>query len=230
MTWTRLQYIWNMQTSSVQGSILRVNDNTLIFAGPDSTDGERQRMTIWVSHDDAVTWTKTKAVYYGYSSYSDMTLIGPDTVLLTFVSDPQHISGHERDGCALQSTVARKRRCAPVHLELQRASTRRTGPVRNRVHSGFFALGQPRRCRSQFSRRSPAIHRRPRRAHRVAAHLWLGLRAADAREHQRPEPGRRRQHHPRNDNPHERTPRACCSARRPTCATGRYGSRMAACC
>jgi len=83
-TWTPMQRIGSMLTSSVQGSILRVNDNTLLFAAPDTTNGMRNRMTLWISQNEGLTWTKTRTVFYGYASYSDMTLIGPDTVLLTF--------------------------------------------------------------------------------------------------------------------------------------------------
>lgn len=85
-TWTNMQYDAALLTSSVHASVLRVNENTLVFSAPDSSNGGRQRMTIWISYNDGFTWTKTKAVFYGYASYSDMVLVGDDTVLLAFNS------------------------------------------------------------------------------------------------------------------------------------------------
>ena len=86
MTWSNRIYDTRLLTSSVHASILRVNENTVIFAAPDSGNNARQRMTIWVSYNNAVSWIKTKAVFYGYGAYSSMVLAGDDTVLLVFNS------------------------------------------------------------------------------------------------------------------------------------------------
>ncbi len=41
-------------------------------------------MTIWLSYDDGATWSKKKTVYFGFSGYSGMTVVGPDTILLAY--------------------------------------------------------------------------------------------------------------------------------------------------
>ncbi len=83
-TWTPLARDARLTTYGVEASLLRVNANTVLLSAPDSSDGTRRQMSLWVSHDDMVTWTKTKTVFYGYSGYSDMVLIAPDTVLLAY--------------------------------------------------------------------------------------------------------------------------------------------------
>ena len=84
MTWTTLRRDSRLTTYPVEASLLRVNENTVLLSAPDSTDGTRRQMTIWISRDNMVTWTKTKTVFFGYSGYSDMVLVGPDTVLLAY--------------------------------------------------------------------------------------------------------------------------------------------------
>lgn len=90
MTWSNMQEEASLITSPVHASLLRVNENTVLFSAPDATDaghlhdGTRQKMTIWVSHDNMATWVKGNSVFYGYASYSDMVLVSPDTVLLVF--------------------------------------------------------------------------------------------------------------------------------------------------
>ena len=83
-TWTPLVRDDRLTTYAVEASLLRVNANTVLLSAPDSSDGTRRQMTLWISHDDMVTWTKTKTVFFGYSGYSDMVLIAPDTVLLAY--------------------------------------------------------------------------------------------------------------------------------------------------
>ncbi|MEX0641577.1 MAG: LamG-like jellyroll fold domain-containing protein [Pirellulales bacterium] len=90
MTWSTIETVPELQTSPVHASLLRVNENTVLFLAPYAIDidggrhGMRQAMTLWVSHDNMTTWTRTKTVFFGYASYSDMVLVGPDTVLLVF--------------------------------------------------------------------------------------------------------------------------------------------------
>jgi hypothetical protein len=84
MTWSDVQIDQQLTTFNVQASVLRVDANTVLLSAPDSSDGTRRQMSIWISRDNMQTWVKTKAVYYSYSGYSDMTLAGPDTVLLAY--------------------------------------------------------------------------------------------------------------------------------------------------
>ncbi len=83
-TWTNLATTPDITTPSVEGSLLRVDANTVIFAAPDSTSNSRQQMTVWYSTDNAQTWSVGKTIFYDFASYSDMTLVGNDTVLLSF--------------------------------------------------------------------------------------------------------------------------------------------------
>ncbi len=83
-TWTVMARDPRLTTFGVEASLLRVNENTVLLSAPDSSDGTRRQMTIWISHDDMQTWSKTKTVFFGYSGYSDMVLVGPDTVLLAY--------------------------------------------------------------------------------------------------------------------------------------------------
>lgn len=91
-TWTPLWVNTALTTYDVQATLLRINSNTVLFASPDSLDSTRQKMTIWVSHDNMQTWTKTKTLSFLYAGYSDMVLVGPDTVLIAYNS------GHAEDG------------------------------------------------------------------------------------------------------------------------------------
>ncbi len=85
ITWTTNSLEHALTSTNVQGSLLRLNDDVILFASPSNrTDNVRQEMTIWVSYDDAQTWSRRKVVFWGFSGYSGMTKVGPDTVLLAF--------------------------------------------------------------------------------------------------------------------------------------------------
>ena len=83
-TWSHMGREPVLTTYGVQATLLRVDANTVLLSAPDSSDGTRRQMTIWISRDDMATWTKTKTVFFGYSGYSDMVLVAPDTVLLAY--------------------------------------------------------------------------------------------------------------------------------------------------
>lgn len=85
ITWSDMRLAAELTVPEVHGSILRLNENVILFAAPDNAATDmREGMTVWVSYDDAQTWTKKKTVFFGFSSYSDMTVVGPDTVLLAY--------------------------------------------------------------------------------------------------------------------------------------------------
>ncbi len=71
----------------VEGSMLRLDNGVILFSSPASTDifdEIRHELTIWASYDQGQNWTKLRVIDFGYAGYSDMTLVGPDTVLLTY--------------------------------------------------------------------------------------------------------------------------------------------------
>ena len=87
LSWTTMQPQNDLSVFQVEGSVVRLNDNVILFSSPASTrwdDETRHELTIWASYDDGQSWVKKKVVFFGYSGYSDMTVVGPDTVLLTF--------------------------------------------------------------------------------------------------------------------------------------------------
>jgi hypothetical protein len=74
-----------LTTPMVHGSIIRLNDDVILFAAPNNPfDDTRREITIWASYDDAQTWTTKRTVFFGYSAYSDMAVVGPDTVLVAY--------------------------------------------------------------------------------------------------------------------------------------------------
>ena len=87
ISWSNMQAENDIKVFQVQGSVVRLNENVLLFSSPASTDWDdevRHEMTIWASYDNGQNWVKKKVVFFGYAGYSDMTVVGPDTVLLTF--------------------------------------------------------------------------------------------------------------------------------------------------
>jgi sialidase-1 len=87
ITWSPMTHANDLFVYEVEGSLIRLNDHVLLFSSPASTDAfdeVRHEMTIWASYDDGDSWVKKKVVFFGYSGYSDMTVVGPDTILLTF--------------------------------------------------------------------------------------------------------------------------------------------------
>lgn len=87
LTFSPMTLETDLGSYQVHGSLLRLNDDVLLFSSPrsvDDNDTVRHEMTIWLSYDDGETWTRRRTIFFGYSGYSDMTVVGPDTVLLTF--------------------------------------------------------------------------------------------------------------------------------------------------
>jgi hypothetical protein len=86
ITWSNVQYTYQLPVSSVEGSLVRLDPNTILFSAPTDPDdsGVRQQMTIWASFDNGQTWTKERTINYDFASYSDMVALGNDTALLVF--------------------------------------------------------------------------------------------------------------------------------------------------
>ena len=71
-TWTTVQYNYTLTTPSVEGSMIRLDPNTLLFAAPNDpyNTGNRQQMTIWASFNDGSTWTAERVITYEFAGYS----------------------------------------------------------------------------------------------------------------------------------------------------------------
>jgi hypothetical protein len=83
ITWGTMS-LTQIVSNRVEGSLLRLDSNTIVFASPSSSDGTRRDLTIWASYDNTLNWVKLKDVDFGPSGYSGMTLVGPDTLLLAY--------------------------------------------------------------------------------------------------------------------------------------------------
>ena len=81
-----MQYVYSLPVSSVEGSLIRLDANTLLFSAPDDVDNNsvRQQMTIWASFDNWQTWVEERVLNYEFASYSDMVALGNDTAMIAF--------------------------------------------------------------------------------------------------------------------------------------------------
>ena len=151
-----MQPQYDLQVYQVEGSVLRLNDHVLLFSSPASTswdDETRHEMTIWASYDNGQNWVKKKVVFFGYSGYSDMTVVGPDTVLLTFARGWTGGPGpsrqwRQRSGLlrrdrhgADQSALVGKRRSLRIRLVFQRKCAGRGRRLPWLGRAGLRALG-----------------------------------------------------------------------------------------
>lgn len=104
ITWSDIKLETGIRVPSVSGSLLRVNENTLIFSAPHNpltNNQTRNSMSIWISKNNAQTWKLAKTVFFNHAAYSDLTMVGPDTFLLIY--DRGHtgggvVSGTKGDG------------------------------------------------------------------------------------------------------------------------------------
>ncbi len=95
ITWSNVQYDYSLPVPSVEGSLIQLDPNTLLFAAPqDPTDtGIRQEMTIWASFNEGQTWTEERVISYDFASYSSMVALGHDTAMLEFVAGQNPVTG-----------------------------------------------------------------------------------------------------------------------------------------
>ena len=146
ITWSNVQYNYSLPVSSVEGSLIQLDPNTLLFAAPqDPNDtGVRQEMTIWASFDEGQTWTEERVINYDFASYSCMVALGHDTAMLEFaagaVPDDRRFDRQNR-ARQIQSRRVGKRANAPVHLDLQRTADRSVGADRRQLDSRRRSLG-----------------------------------------------------------------------------------------
>ncbi|MBI3838328.1 MAG: exo-alpha-sialidase, partial [Planctomycetia bacterium] len=105
ITWTTMS-LSTIASSAVEGSLVRLDNNVLLFASPSNDNRARVELTMWISYTNAQTWVKGKVIYFGPSGYSDMTIVGPDTILLEFARGNvggSLISGGDSSGIGITS-------------------------------------------------------------------------------------------------------------------------------
>src|SRR5262249_14590244 len=83
LTWSAATYS-NIVSVKVEGSLLRLDNNVILFSTPVNTSGPRVDMTLWMSISEAQGWVPQKVVHYGPAGYSDMSLVGLDTLLVAY--------------------------------------------------------------------------------------------------------------------------------------------------
>ena len=85
ITWTNSTWNFDLPSQSVEGSVLRLNSNVLLLSSLHNVLGDqRHELTIWLSYNEGQDWTRQRTIDFGYAGYSDMTVIGPDTILLVY--------------------------------------------------------------------------------------------------------------------------------------------------
>jgi sialidase-1 len=85
ITWSNSTWNFDLPSRSVEGSLLRLDNNVWLLASLNNSVGvERHEMTIWLSYDEGQSWVSHRTIDFGYAGYSDMTVIGPDTILLIY--------------------------------------------------------------------------------------------------------------------------------------------------
>lgn len=90
-TWTKPVADDELGDPICQASIIRYDENTLLFSNPNSgislKRGPRENMTIKLSSDDGQTWSKCKVVYSGASAYSCLARLQNGEIGLLYEKD-----------------------------------------------------------------------------------------------------------------------------------------------
>jgi sialidase-1 len=85
ITWNDLNWDLALPAKPVSGSLLRIDGNVLVLSTLNNAVGnQRHEMTIYLSYDEGEDWVRGRTVDFGYAGYSDMTLVGSDTLLLAY--------------------------------------------------------------------------------------------------------------------------------------------------
>jgi sialidase-1 len=85
ITWENANWDFQLPAKPVSGSLLRLNTNTLLLSTLNNSVGDlRHEMTIYLSYNEGADWVRGRTIDFGYAGYSDMTLIGQDTILLLY--------------------------------------------------------------------------------------------------------------------------------------------------
>ena len=90
-SWTKPRFDKHLGDPRVQASIIRFDEETLLFSNPNppikAERGERIRMTVRASKDDGKTWPHELLIYEGPSAYSSLTRLPDGQVGLLYEKD-----------------------------------------------------------------------------------------------------------------------------------------------
>ena len=82
-SWTTEKMHSYLPEPIVMGSVARLNSGTVLTSLPGSYTS-RVKMTIYVSYDEAQTWTEEKILYFGPSGYSELAVLSDGTICCLF--------------------------------------------------------------------------------------------------------------------------------------------------
>jgi sialidase-1 len=85
-TWSEVAYEPEMTEPSCQGSILKLEDGTLLQVHPTAPE-DRTHLQAHFSDDGGHTWPRKKMISVGPSAYSDLALVDGGTVLCLYEAD-----------------------------------------------------------------------------------------------------------------------------------------------
>lgn len=90
-SWTKPRFDKHLGDPRVQASIIRFDDETLLFSNPNppirAERGDRIRMTVRASKDDGKTWPHELLIYEGPSAYSSLAKKEDGKVALLYEKD-----------------------------------------------------------------------------------------------------------------------------------------------
>lgn len=84
MTWSPIELDEALVEPVCQGSLISDGEGNLWFANPSSTT--RERLTVWKSMDNGITWSEYLVLHEGPSAYSDLAVSADDTLLCLYES------------------------------------------------------------------------------------------------------------------------------------------------
>lgn len=103
LTWTNQRVDASISTTTVDQSLARLtfaaneDKNRLLFTGPnDPTTHDRKNLTVYVSYDEAATWTYSRQITTGFSAYSDIAVLPDHTILVIYEYNTAKDLGDDR--------------------------------------------------------------------------------------------------------------------------------------
>jgi hypothetical protein len=82
-SWTTEQMHSYLPDPIVMGSVARLSSSAILTSLPGSYTS-RVKMTIYLSYDEAQTWTEEKILYYGPTGYSELAVLSDGTICCLF--------------------------------------------------------------------------------------------------------------------------------------------------
>ena len=81
--WSEARFDPALWDSGVMASVVRVEDQTLVFANPHS-EKERRNLSVKLSHDEGKTWDAERMLEPGPSAYCDLAALPDGTILCLY--------------------------------------------------------------------------------------------------------------------------------------------------